>query len=241
MRFLVISANDKLSLKFSDIFMKYVTSNTIPHRKIMRQSIRTKRQQLSVTEQNQASSHLLSRLCQHGIIQSAQRIAIYLAVDGELNTLDFIHWCWKNNKEVYLPVIHPFSPGHLLFLKYDTSTVMTLNHYGIEEPKLDVRNIAPVNEIDVILTPLVAFDAKGNRLGMGGGFYDRTLARWFEKTQQAKLGIKLEHRLDNKKAEKIKPYPIGIAHDCQQVDNITTEHWDIPLPEIISPTTHIII
>ena len=210
--------------------------STMTHRKKIRQFIRAKRRQLSMTEQTQASHHLLTYLSQHEIIKSAKRIAIYLAVDGELNGLDFIHWCWKKNKEVYLPVIHPFSPGHLLFLKYDASTVMTFNQYGIEEPKLDVRKIIPVNEIDVILTPLVAFDAKGNRLGMGGGFYDRTLACWFEKIQQATLGQNFE----NKAVESIKPYPIGIAHDCQQVDNIPTEHWDIPLPEIISPTVHIV-
>jgi 5-formyltetrahydrofolate cyclo-ligase len=221
------------SLNFSDVCMTNTKASTAPLRTTLRQYIRTKRQQLSLSEQAQASYHLFTHLSQHDIIKSAKRIAIYLAADGELNALDFIHWCWKNNKEVYLPVIHPFSPGHLLFLKYDDSTVMTHNHYGIEEPKLDVRHIVPVNEIDVVLTPLVAFDAKGNRLGMGGGFYDRTLAYWFEKVKQAKL--------DHKALEQIKPYPIGIAHDCQEVDDIPAEHWDIPLPEIISPSRHIVI
>ena len=229
-------------------------ANVTTNRKSIREQIRSKRQQLSINQQTQASSSLLAYLSQHNVIKSAKRIAIYLAVDGELNGIDFIQWCWENNKEVYLPVIHPFSSGHLLFLRYDNLTKMTHNHYGIEEPKLDVRNIMPVNEIDVVLTPLVAFDAKGNRLGMGGGFYDRTLACWFEKIQQAKLlacdsrdhltdkpGHQLDHKLNNKSIAKIKPYPIGIAHDCQQVDNIPAEHWDIPLPEIISPAKHIVI
>ena len=222
--------------------MTNTKASTTIHRTTIRQRIRTKRQQLSLTEQAQASFHLLTCLSQHKIIKSAKRIAIYLAADGELDGLDFIHWCWKNSKEVYLPVIHPFSAGHLLFLRYEASTVMTHNHYGIKEPKLDVRSIVPVNEIDVVLTPLVAFDAKGNRLGMGGGFYDRTLACWFEKIQQAKLlASQLSNKLDHKAVEQIKPYPIGIAHDCQQVDNIPAEHWDIPLPEIISPARHIVI
>jgi 5-formyltetrahydrofolate cyclo-ligase len=207
------------------------------NRKEMRRLIRIKRQKLTHLEQNKASHHLLSQLSQHPKIKSAKRIAIYLAVDGEINGHGFILWCWKNNKEIYLPVIHPFSPGHLLFLKYDQSTVMSVNQYGIEEPKLDVRHILAVNEIDVLLTPLVAFDAKGNRLGMGGGFYDRTLSSWFEKT----LATELDTPLGVNPVLEIKPYPIGIAHDCQQVDVIPTEYWDIPLPEVISPSSHVVI
>ena len=99
---------------------------------------------------------------------------------------------------------------------------MVKNKYGILEPKLDVRSIVSVTDIDIIFTPLVAFDEFGNRLGMGGGFYDRTLAAWYLEYQQ------------NKQA---KPMPIGLAHDCQKVKAIPIENWDIPLPKIITPST----
>ncbi|BFO11703.1 hypothetical protein GGER_42130 [Serratia rubidaea] len=117
-------------------------------------------------------------------------------------------------KRLYLPVLHPFSPGNLLFLHYHAGSVLRPNRFNILEPELDVRNVLPTSQLAVILAPLVAFDAQGQRLGMGGGFYDRTLQQW-------------QHG---------GPYPIGLAHDCQQVESIPSEHWDIPLPEIVTPS-----
>ena len=73
----------------------------------------------------------------------------------------------------------------------------------------------------------VAFDKTGARLGMGGGFYDRTLSDWYQRSQQ-----------DLKAPKHTKPYPIGLAHNFQLVDAIPTELWDIPLPEIITPSMH---
>ncbi len=88
-----------------------------------------------------------------------------------------------------------------------------MNRLKIREPKLDVRDVLPLAELDVLVTPLVAFDVSGQRLGMGGGFYDRTLQNW----QQYRL------------------QPVGYAHDCQQVDSLPSEEWDIPLPAVITP------
>ena len=105
------------------------------------------------------------------------------------------------------------SRGNLLFLHYTPETPLVHNRFNILEPELDVRHVLPLGSLDVVLTPLVAFDSAGQRLGMGGGFYDRTLQNW-------------QHR---------GPYPIGLAHDCQQVEQVPVEHWDIPLPEIVTP------
>lgn len=181
----------------------------------LRKIVRTKRNNLLPTEQNHASELLVKRLENHSKIQSAKTIALYLANDAELDLTPFINWCWQHNKQVYLPVIHPFSAGNLLFLHYQKNTLMCKNIYGISEPKLHVGNVCPLNQLDIICTPLVAFDKNGERLGMGGGFYDRTLAHW-----------QTHNNL----------YPIGLAHDCQQVEKVPTQSWDIPLPEIITPT-----
>jgi len=102
----------------------------------------------------------------------------------------------------------------LTFLRYQQETKLISNVYGILEPQLDVTSVCPLSQLDVVCTPLVAFDNSGARLGMGGGFYDRSLANW----QQTQI------------------YPLGLAHDCQLVDTVPVEGWDVPLPEIITPS-----
>ncbi len=180
----------------------------------LRKEIRQRRNALSVTEQSTAAADLTKSLSRHKKILQAKRIAIYLSNDGELSTTSFIQWCWLNKKEVYLPVVHPFCKGNLLFLRYQQETKLISNVYGILEPQLDVTKVCPLTQLDVICTPLVAFDNSGARLGMGGGFYDRSLANW----QQTQI------------------YPLGLAHDCQLVDTVPVEGWDVPLPEIVTPS-----
>ena len=191
-------------------------------RDVLRQEIRYQRSLLNADQQAEQSLLLSKRLIKEQVVKGVKHIAIYLANDGELNTQPFIDWCWQNNITVYLPVIHPFSKNNLLFLKYAETSILVKNKYGILEPKLNVQDIITVAQLDIIFTPLVAFDRYGNRLGMGGGFYDRTLSAWHIQYQQ------------NKHA---KPLPVGLAHDCQKVNTIPFESWDIPLPKIITPTT----
>ncbi|MFT7006905.1 MAG: 5-formyltetrahydrofolate cyclo-ligase [Colwellia sp.] len=209
----------RLSAKMTEPLLITTGPNNTPHtepntRTSIRQTLRTKRKTLTTAFQIEASESLKLRLLNHPRVQSAKKIALYLANDGELDPMSFINWCWQQGKQVYLPVLHPFCPGHLLFLLFEKTSFMVKNQYGINEPKLDVTKVCPLEQLDVLCTPLVAFDCSGARLGMGGGFYDRTLVNW----------------------QKNQLYPIGIAHDCQQIDQVPVEYWDIPLPEIITPT-----
>ncbi len=187
----------------------------------IRQILRTKRKTLTVTFQKEAADALLLILKNDIIIKEAKHIALYLANNGELDLQPFIRWCWQQNKHIYLPIVHPFSKGHLLFLRYDNNSTLVINQFNIEEPKLDVRDIKPIQQLDIILTPLVAFDSTGARIGMGGGYYDRTLAKWYEHYAQDK---------------QYSPAIMGVAHDCQQITKVPHEAWDIPLPKIITPT-----
>ncbi|MDD9155042.1 5-formyltetrahydrofolate cyclo-ligase [Aliivibrio sp. S4TY2] len=184
-------------------------------RRRIRQSIRQLRNTLSPTEQSQAADALVLQCATNPIIQKANTIAVYLSSDGEVDTDPLIQWLWQQGKQVSLPVIHPFAKGHLLFLEYTKTTLLIHNKYQILEPKLDKTKIVPTSELDLILTPLVAFDHTGNRLGMGGGYYDRTLSRWHTDQQG--------------------PMPIGLSHSCQQVPLLPIESWDVPLPQIITP------
>lgn len=189
-------------------------------RPLLRQKIRDLRKSISPELHAHYSSQLIDQFSKNERIRNAESVALYISVDGEIDTHGVIEWCLAKGKKVALPVIHPFSKGQLLFLKYDKNTVMNPNRYNIPEPELNVQNVVPLNHIDIIFTPLVAFDNQGNRLGMGGGYYDRTLQFY----QQGKKG----------------PYPIGLALDIQEVENLPTDTWDVPLPEIITPTRNLV-
>lgn len=179
----------------------------------IRKAIRQKRRLLTLDEQQQAAEQLCEQVLSHPKIKQAQTIALFLSFDGEIDTSPLITQLWALNKQVCLPVLHPFHRHHLLFLRYDPTTQLVKNRFNIFEPPLNVNNIIPISDIDIIFTPLVAFDEFGQRLGMGGGFYDRTLENW----QQQSF------------------YPMGLAHICQQVKPLPSADWDIPLPEIITP------
>lgn len=183
-------------------------------RQQIRQQIRQRRRALTPEQQTQFALQAADRMMAYPPVLLAQTVAVFLSFDGELDTRPLIDQLWRASKRVYLPVLHPFSPGNLLFLHYHPGSDLVVNRLNIREPKLDVRDVLPLSQLDVLVTPLVAFDAAGQRLGMGGGFYDRTLQNW------------RQHRLQ----------PVGYAHDCQQVDALPTEQWDIPLPAVITPS-----
>ncbi|WP_412971360.1 5-formyltetrahydrofolate cyclo-ligase [Glaciecola sp. MF2-115] len=183
----------------------------------LRKAFRDKRLSLSPEQQNQAGLQLVEQYQQHAIFKGTRNIAIYLSFNGELNTRALIDYLWSAGCKVFVPILHPFCAGHLLFQEFTAHSQMRLNSFGIAEPKLDVRYLCPIQDLDVIFTPLVAFDIKGNRLGMGGGFYDRTLASLQSSSNETS------------------PILTGLAHDIQLSPHLPTEAWDIPLPYILTP------
>ena len=199
-----------------DLPLKSILSNRMKStqqalRNQLRQQIRKTRANLTALQQQQAEDSITQQALAFIEERNAQHIALYVSFDGEISTDKLIKTLWAQDKHVYLPLLHPFNPNHLLFLRYLPDTPMLKNKFGIWEPKLNVQNVLPLDELDILFTPLVAFDKEGNRLGMGGGFYDRTLQNW----QNSSF------------------IPVGLAHQCQQVEQLPTEAWDVPLYRIL--------
>ena len=206
---LLVAALWDLSLK--SILSSRMKSTQQTLRNQLRQQIRKTRANLTALQQQQAEDSITQQALALIEAQNAQHIALYVSFDGEISTEKLIKTLWAQDKHVYLPVLHPFNPNHLLFLRYLPDTLMLKNKFGIWEPKLNVQNVLPLKELDILFTPLVAFDKQGNRLGMGGGFYDRTLQNWRNSSF----------------------IPVGLAHQCQQVEQLPTEVWDVPLHQIL--------
>lgn len=181
--------------------------------KNLRQQLRQARRNLSLSQQTLASQQLLKQLSSQTYFLTAQHIAIYLPADGEINTQPLIQLAWQLNKQVCLPRLNPLKKGYLDFLRYEPNTQLATNHFGLAEPAFNPSQLIALESLDIIFLPLVGFDAAKNRLGMGGGYYDRSLAR-----------LKNSYR---------KPRLIGLAHSCQQVEQLKPQPWDIPLDKLI--------
>ncbi len=207
-------------------------------RQAIRQQVRKLRNALSPEQQQQAAQQLSEQLLKLPQIVDATHIALYLSNDAELDTTPLIQALWQAGKQIYLPILHPFVPGYLIFQSYQQDTPMKLNQFQIPEPVLNCADLMPVAKLEVICTPLVAFDNKGNRLGMGGGFYDRTLSQLeassanktvFNQANTTQAGLTQAKPLQKK------PLLIGLAHQCQQVVQLPIAAWDIPLSLIVTP------
>lgn len=164
-------------------------------------------------QQQEHAIHMASQLSQHSHYKRSKKIAAYLAADGELSPEYLIYHAWKSGKQVYLPILAPFS-NRLYFAPYRKGCRLKANRFHILEPDVYPTLWLKPQQMDLILMPLVGFDLQGNRLGMGGGFYDLTLS--FVRFRKS------PH----------KPRLVGLAHQCQQVDQLTAEAHDIPIQMI---------
>lgn len=180
--------------------------------------MRTARQQLHPRQQHQHAIQVQQHLSHQCWFLNAQHIAFYWATDGELNLRPLLQYAHLHGKTCYLPVLKPqhtrWGRGKLWFAHYQPGDSVQPNCFGIPEPRS--RKFRLPWQIDLILLPLVGFDANAQRLGMGGGFYDRTLAP-----------LQLRHSGRH-------PHLIGIAHECQRVSCIVPKSWDIPLDAVVT-------
>ena len=181
-------------------------------KKQLRQQIRLLRQQLSKEQCLQAGQQLAQQFRQHFVDQDFKKIAVYLQTDNELDTSVLIEHFFHSNSQVYLPKVYEDGSNQLKFHHYYPHSKMQKNRFGIPEPMTDDE--INLQDIDLLLMPLTAFDLSGNRIGMGGGYYDRTLSKLSDK----------------------KPLLVGIAYDFQQVEECPVESFDQPLQMILTPT-----
>jgi len=182
----------------------------------IRAQLREKRRELTPDQQLLAGESLLEQLSRLHSFRTSKRIACYLPNDGEIDTGPVINWILQNNKACYLPVLSRVCGNRLRFAAVDYSTDMGLNQFGIPEPVTRLRELVSATHLDMVLLPLVGFDIYGNRIGMGGGYYDRSLQL-------------LRHR-----RHWHKPRLFGLAHEMQKLEKIAVQPWDVPLQGIVT-------
>ena len=178
----------------------------------MRQRNRKLRAALESEELQRAAAALAARIVALPEYARATHIAAYAAVNGEIDLQPVIERALADGKSVYLPNLDQES---LRFSPYFHGQKMRVNRFRLPEPDVGDDEMLAPRDLDLVLAPLVVFDAARNRIGMGGGYYDRSFA--FRKDPECTA-----------------PVLIGVAHEVQKVEHIEPEAWDVRLDKIVT-------
>jgi 5-formyltetrahydrofolate cyclo-ligase len=174
----------------------------------LRRTYQCIRQRIPKSYQQQCAQRVLQRIEGLLCFQEAKHIAFYSAIRGELDVHDIWQLALQYHKMCYFPVI--LQGSGLSFLPAHNTSSWQNNRFGIAEPRPSFAATRAANELDLVLLPLVAFDRTGTRLGMGGGYYDRTFQD-------------ISH-----------PFLLGVAYEFQQQNHLKRQAWDVPLDAIIT-------
>lgn len=182
--------------------------------KQLRKQLRKQRRSLSIFQQKQAEQATFNRLIRLPEFKHAQHIGVYLHAFGEIHTSKIIEYCFEHGKAVYLPLICNMNQ-RLQWVRISQHQFRTRrfapHRLGMREP-MHSRGLH-ISRLNLVLMPLLACDNLGTRIGMGGGFYDKTLATAVQQ-----------------------PFRLGLAHEFQRYDGyLKREKWDQPLDALLTP------
>jgi len=183
----------------------------------LRQQLIAKRNLIPALQREKYARQAWGHLQNWGQLNQVQSIACYLPVGAEFPTHPLIQGLQLRHKNIFLPIVQNNNKNRCLtFQRYQAQTAMRCNRFGIKEPIPNPREQIPPPQLNLVIMPLTGFDSSGNRIGMGGGFYDCTF----------------EFILKHKKAQR--PFLLGLAFQVQKCDKINTRSWDVPLDGILT-------
>lgn len=181
---------------------------------LLRKQLRQQRRQVNRFQHRQAEQKILAHLIRHPQFKQAKKIGLYLSAFGEIHTRGLIEYCFKHGKTVYLPLISNMNQRLVwvpINLHLYRNRRFAQHPLGMREPQH--RRGIHIRDLDLLFMPLLACDMHGTRMGMGGGYYDRTLAH-------------APHR----------PVRIGLAHPFQYLPTtLNRQPWDQPLDYLLTP------
>jgi 5-formyltetrahydrofolate cyclo-ligase len=177
-------------------------------RRILRREIRERRRTIPAAERIAAAEALAKRLLALPCMPARGHVAGYWAVDGEIG----LH-AWQLGLPSSVTYCLPVLQGdRLRFAPWRPGAALVSNRYGIPEPDIAQGDLLDADDMALVVAPLVAFDVRGHRLGMGAGWYDRSFA--FRRARAAP------------------PWLVGAAFASQQVESVAPESWDVPLDAV---------
>ena len=178
-------------------------------KKFLRREIKSRLSKISPAEKLDLSRAVIQKFLVTETYKDAKIIMAYLSMPDEIQLQEFFTAAFADEKILTVPFI---SAGEMSAVELPNMNALEIGAYGILTVKSDVRKFIDAAEIDCIITPGLAFDMHGHRLGRGGGFYDKFLSR----------------AVNAKK--------IALAYDCQIVNSVPVETFDIPVDVVLTPT-----
>ncbi|MBP0945731.1 5-formyltetrahydrofolate cyclo-ligase [Pseudomonas alliivorans] len=182
----------------------------------LRRQLRKARRSLTRSQQREAARGLYRQLAQHPLFRRARHVSLYLPMDGEIDPRLLLRAAQRRGKATYLPVLNAWPRTRMVFQRVRPGETFRPNRFRIPEPRINRAKQRRIWALDLVLMPLVGFDDEGGRLGMGGGFYDRSLAYRARRSTWRK------------------PVLLGLAHECQKVERLAQASWDVPLQGTVS-------
>jgi 5-formyltetrahydrofolate cyclo-ligase len=180
---------------------------------MIRRALRSKRRKLSELLRKAHDVSIRQHLMQLTDSKKFNSIAAFWSFDGEPDVIPLCRQMISSGKEIALPVISSGADVAMKFHLWQAETILKPNKFGIYEPQ--ETETVDLADFDLLLIPLVAYDCKGSRIGMGSGYYDRHL-------------------------ETIRDLPsplrVGLAYGLQEIDLINKNKWDIPLHGVVNET-----
>jgi len=177
-------------------------------RSALRREMRMRRRTVTPFRRQLATRAILRHFRTLPAYLRAQHVALYWPADGEPDVRGLADHARLRGKQLYLPVVT--HGGAMRFAPWLRSASLRPNRYSIPEPVGGRRRVT-ASRLDLVIMPLVAFDAHGHRLGMGGGYYDRALA-----------------------GRRQRPFLAGAAFSFQQAPHIPAQPWDVPLDVVVT-------
>lgn len=184
------------------------------NRNRIRNEIRQQRSQLRLRERLRAANRLTRLVTRQFYYLKSNHIAAYFPMNGEMDPTAIVQHALAMGKQVYLPILVPFLDNRLWFARYKPGQAMRCNQFGIPEPTYSAKTLVSARTLDLILVPLLAFDHQHHRLGMGGGYYDRTF------------------QFRNVHGHWNKPLLLGLAYEFQRVASLPQKSWDVALDRV---------
>jgi 5-formyltetrahydrofolate cyclo-ligase len=173
--------------------------------------MRARRRAIPGAVRAQADQAIHTHIRSLPVYRRARRVALFLAFDGEPSLTPLVEAARRHRKQLYVPVLRGMT---MTFAELVPGTTLAANFFGIMEPKVGRRIDA--RKLDLVLTPLVAFDDRGVRIGVGRGYYDRAFKFLLHRTHWRR------------------PKLLGVAYELQRVAALTPSSWDVPLWGVVT-------